>query len=249
MIMYYFRNITFIILFFVSSICAESPDFLHMVEDPWPPFTYGEEFATEGIAVDITDVIFSELGIDYEIRLFPWKRCLQRVKLGVSDGVILSGISKEREEYMWFSTPIMYDRDLIWYREGFDFQWETLEDLKRYKIAYTLGFSYGEEFTEASRKYNFDIYTTTNDLMAFKLLESGRVDIFICNETVAKTIFKDNPEFNGIITSAENPFKEVSLHMAFSKVNIDEGFVDRVNEVILKLQSSGVISNTIFGKN
>ncbi len=51
-------------------------------EDPWSPFTYSEGIPTGGIAVGFTKEIFKRLGVKYEIRLYPWERCLHQMKKG-----------------------------------------------------------------------------------------------------------------------------------------------------------------------
>jgi len=239
--------IILILICLTHNLSAEEIKFVKLSEDPWPPFTYGETIPTGGYAIEFTKAIFKELNIGYEIRLYPWKRCLQQMKDGTRDGVILSGINKERQGYMIFTDPIMYDRDLIWYSASRETPvvWDDFEDLKNYTIATTLGFSYGKSFEEAAGKYMFKIDYANNDLQNFKKILSGRNDIFICNETVAMGLFKNNPEFKGKFKSAQKPLKEVTLHMAFSKNSNAAALVPRINKIIQKLHEKGTFEEIL----
>ncbi len=241
--------LSILFMFCFLSLSSNEINFVKFSEDPWPPFTYGEEFATEGIAVEFTDIIFKKLGINYEIKLYPWKRCLIQMKQGIRDGVILSGINEERKEYMEFTDPIMYDRDLIWYRTDRikPIMWSDFSDLKDYKITTTLGFSYGQEFDTAVEKYGIAVNRGNSDLINFKLLAKGREDIFICNETVALWVFDENPELSGIFKYAAKPLKEVTLHMAFSKKSKASNLVPQINEIIKEIRRDGTI-DSILGR-
>lgn len=237
-----------IILMTNDNIFTSDNIFIKLSEDPWPPFTYGDVYATHGYAVEFTEQIFLRLDLDYEIRLYPWQRCLNQMKSGIRDGVILSGINDDRKEYMEFTIPIMYDRDLIWYKLDKDeIKWSNFEDLKDFTFAATRGFSYGSTFTDSVEFYDINIIETNSDLQNFKLLKENRVDLFICNETVALSLFKDNPELQGIFTYTKKPLKEVSLHMAFSKKSKYVYLVSDINKIIVELQNEGII-NRILGR-
>ncbi len=69
----------------ILSPVALSQDINHVnfSQDPWPPFTLGEEGTpTGGVDVDITHEIFQRLHISTSIKLFPWKRALKQMELG-----------------------------------------------------------------------------------------------------------------------------------------------------------------------
>jgi polar amino acid transport system substrate-binding protein len=239
----------FLLCSLIFPFSANSFDVVKLSEDPWPPFTYGEDIPTGGIAVEFTHEIFTRLGVDYEIRLYPWERCLHQMRKGKRDGVILSGINEERKLYMVFTDLIMEDRDLIWYssKRKEPIVWHELEDLKNYVIAATIGFSYGKEFEEAKKKFSFNMDLAVDDITNFKKVAAGRNDIFICNETVALTLFKENPDLKGQFKYAEKPLKLVTLHMAFSKKSPAVSLVPKINTIIKSMQKDGTIIKIIAG--
>lgn len=244
------KGIVFIILFsvfFTNTLVSRNINKITLSEDPWPPYTLGEvsKEPTGGIAVEFANEIFGRLQIETEIKLYPWKRCLNQMETGQRDGLLLLTKNKEREEYMVYSDKIMSDRDLIWYKKGKNIQWDDLEDLKEYRIGKTAGFNYGDKFNEAAKKYSFTIHTASGDWNNFKKLDANRIDIFICNETAAKSIFKEDPELAGKFEYANKPLKSVDFHMSFSKKSEAVKILDDVNRVINELKEDGTIDRIL----
>ncbi len=113
-----------------------------MIEDPWPPYTLGDagKEPTGGIAVAFTKEIFKRIGVKADLKLYPWKRCLNLIKTGDRDGLMLLTKNAEREGYMVFTDPIMEDRDLIWYlADRPAVVWSDFKDLKGLKIGNSSG--------------------------------------------------------------------------------------------------------------
>lgn len=224
---------------------------LSLVEDPWPPFTFGKAGAppTGGYAVEFAEAIFGRLGVEFEITLFPWKRCLHMVEHGISDGLLLATRNVERETWLSYTDPIMESRDLVWYRADrpSPIEWTELKDFKPYVIGRSAGFNYGDAFNAAEARYGFNIEENVNDLLNFKKLAAGRIDIFICNEIAAKYIFESHPELQGLFAASEKPLKTVTLYMGFSRKSGADAIVPEVNKAISELKAEGVF-NAILSK-
>lgn len=57
-----------------------------------------------GVAVELVQMVCEKLGLDLELRRFPWKRCLEiELKTGRADGVFFGSYKKDRENMA--STP------------------------------------------------------------------------------------------------------------------------------------------------
>lgn len=236
-------------LIILLSINCFSSEIIKFSEDPWPPYTLGRsgEEPSGGVAVDFVKEISRRVGFIADIKLFPWKRCLKQMESGHRDGILLLTKSSEREEYMVFSEKIMDDRDLIWYsKKRFNnFNWEKFEDLSGLVIGKTAGYNYGEEFNAAVLKHKLNVQIATADLLNFRKLLKGRTDIFICNETVARSIFSNYPEFKNELNSAENPLKVVEFYLALSRKSDFQKYILKINTAIKEMKEDGTIQKIL----
>lgn len=241
--------VVFLLAFAV--LCTADVKKVSLSEDPWPPYTLGKtgQVPTGGIAVEFCNEIFGRLNIELDLKLFPWKRCLKQMEKGQRDGLMLLTKNSDREKFMVFTDSIMTDRDLVWYRADAakPFAWTTFADWKGYKIGKSRGFNYGDGFNKAEKEFKFKTDVANTDLMNFKKMLKGRIDIFMCNETAANDIFKQNPDLAGKFKSADKPLKEVVFYMSFSKKSPVVAIVPKINKVIADMKSDGTI-NKILGR-
>jgi len=251
-----------IILFFSIMCLLLSPSFLMgqnikkvtLSEDPWPPYTIGKpgKAPEGGFAVEFSNEIFNRINVEVDLMLFPWKRCLQQMKKGQRDGLMLLTINAERLEYMEYTDSIMKDQDLLWYspkafkaKWGKNFEWNTFKDLKPYQIGNTSGFNYGKAYKEALKDLKLKVQYANTDLQNFNKLVKKRTDIFICNETVANAIFKKKPKLKRQLAFASKPFKSVQFHMSFSKKSPAIALIPKINKAISQMKQDGTIDKIL----
>ncbi len=245
---------TLAVFLFAISFQAHAGAAVTMSEDLWPPYTLGKEGTTPtgGIAVEFTNEIFKRIYVKVDLKLFPWRLCLKQMKHGTRDGLMLLTKNAERSEYLDYTDVIMEDRDFIWYEPKTfnkkfkqNFKWETFEDLKPYLIGQSAGFNYGDEFKAAVTDLNLTVQTATKDVFNFKKLLLNRIDIFICNETTAKSIFNSDPKLKDKFKFAVKPFKVVQFHMAFSKKSSSRGYIPLINKTISAMKKDGTIDKIL----
>ncbi len=234
----------------VLSYGAFARDTIKLSEDPWDPYTLGHEGETPtgGIAVELMNEIFKRVDIATDMKLFPWERCLAQMKTGKRDALMLLTKNAERELFLDYSEVIMTDNDLIWYRKSSQnnpADWVEFSDLKNYVIGESAGYNYGDVYSAAREKHKFIIDKARTDLLNFRKLQAGRIDIFICNETAAKAIFKNNPYLQGRFLAASKSLKTVEFHMAFSKESPLKGILPQVNQAIQEMKSDGTIERIL----
>lgn len=242
------RILVMFLVFLTFQVTAK--DKLIVVQDLWPPYTTGVESESPngGYAVGIAKELFKKIDVDYEFKLLPWKRCLELMKIGKADLILILTKNDERSAYMDFSKPYIDDRDLVWYsaetKSGFT-SWNTFEDFKKYRIGRTAGFNYGEDFNNAEKKFGFSVDEANSDYKNFEKLAFGRIDIFICNETAASQIFKENSEIKGKVKSAEKPLKEVSFCVGFSKKSKYLKYIPKIDQTLSEFKKDGTMKNLL----
>ena len=239
-----------LIISVVSNSFAKEVTTVKLSEDPWPPYTLGEEgrAPTGGIAVDIMNAIFKKIDVKIDMELFPWKRCLFQMKHGIRDGLMLLTKNKDREKYMVYSELIMEDRDLLWYVEKGPSEtktWKSYEDFKNLLIGETAGFNYGKEFNDAKQKFKLRTEVVNTDFLNFKKLLAGRTDLFICNERAANSLFKNHPTLKGKFKAYSRPTKLVKFYMAISKQSPALSLIPNINKAIRELKADGTIDKIV----
>ncbi len=68
------------------------------------PYEYLDEYGKPaGINVEVLDRIFTELGVPYEIRFYPWARAWLMVENGAADAVLSASHNPKREPFQYFT--------------------------------------------------------------------------------------------------------------------------------------------------
>ncbi len=212
----------------------------------YPPFYSHENGDIQGIGVELTGELFRRLNIDTELRIYPLKRALSYMKNGRTDGVMFLIKTPEREKYLHYSDPIMTIRGLIWSaadRKGGPVEFETLEDLRPYRIGVTIGYSYGKEFDKFLKTMN--VYEVPMDLHNYKKLLLHRIDLFPGNEIVAKGLFKKYPELRGKFIHSSKSFIKWTFHMTVSKKSPFASMMPEINSVLADFKNEGFIDVTV----
>ncbi|WP_374584995.1 substrate-binding periplasmic protein [Pseudoduganella sp.] len=97
------------------------------------------------------DYLQQELGVEFEVRRYPWARAERNARHGAG---LVFGLPKtpELERELRFSEPAM--RNTLWLvtRSDATFPFASLADLKGKTIGAVRGYSYGEPFEQARNK-------------------------------------------------------------------------------------------------
>lgn len=212
------------------------------------PFYAEENGIIEGIATDVAGELFRQMNLEAETAMYPLKRLLHNLEKGETDAVMILIKTPEREKYLHFTVPVITVRGLIWSaadRKGGAVEFEKLEDLKSYRIGVTLGYSYGAEFDSLLKTMPY-VDTANADILNYKKLAAGRIDIFPGNEIVAKGIFKKNPEFKGKFVHSRKSFIEWPLHMGISRKSGLAGQLSEINRILSELKEKGFVDNAVI---
>lgn len=120
----------------------------------WPPFTYYQRGPTGkpsqsvvGYSVDVIRRILQPQGIQVDIQLLPWVRCLREVESGTQIQVALNATaSPERNDRYWMTQPYYEATKAYFYsRKRFPngLLIRSLAELKRYHVCGVHGYNYG----------------------------------------------------------------------------------------------------------
>lgn len=223
-----------------------------LLEDPWPPYTLGEEGSapTGGIAVELLREIFNRLNVPVEFKLQPWKRVLRNAEEGEADGIMLLMYEAERERFLAYSDVIFESRELLYFRRDLheNFQWNSFADLRNYTFGVVDGYTYSDEFLEAIKTQGLKTDPSMTTDMNWRKLYGKRIDFMVEGEAIANALFAGHKEYKEAFRAAARPVSTFALHMAFSKKSEAAALLPEVNRIIAEIQKDGTVDR-ILGRS
>lgn len=155
----------------------------------WPPYSYWRRVDGKptqeltGFTVELLRAIAARRGFLLEIRLLPWKRCVEAVRQGEL-ALLLNAIrTPERDRDYWVSR-VIYQSELIalWsqrrHPQGLTLRRQAdLADLR-------LGGLHGYSYSQLPAQRQAEMQRAPNYASLLQMLHLGRVDVALVNESV-----------------------------------------------------------------
>lgn len=198
----------------------------------WAPYHYKlPDGQVGGEATEVVKKVLDEMGIKYEITIYPWARAQAMVKNGLADAFFAASWSEERGSYAAFSTPFVPQKWYWFLNKDSNLDPNSLEFKQKEPVSALLGTN--------MRKYlqdnNYIVSGTPDNMDAVvKMLDANRIKAVVVNEKVIGEYFisnKINPDkYKKVLC------KDMPLGMYFSKQFVSEHkwFLDKFNEVMKK---------------
>lgn len=221
--------------------------------DEWPPYSYWQRIdgkkSTQltGYAVDVLKTIFARHGINYQLRLLPWARCLAELKLGTHYQMALNlSYSAERDkDYLltrpYYSTTNYYYYSRKQHRQGLNIG--SVADLKRYTVCGIHGYNYTTYGLAPS-----EINQRAKDIpQLITMLHLGRCDLFVEKQEILVGFgalgqpYLDDPELGREPIRGMQP---TPFHMAISRAAPQaQAMKEILDRELLQMESSGQLKN------
>lgn len=260
------KYISFLFIFFISSISLAQPVKICDDASEWPPYVYFERVDGKknykkvmGATIDLLDEIFKLIDMTYSIELVPWSRCTDAVyqfgkgkKLGefYNFEVFANGtFSSERAKKYYITTPIYETHKGVFYlkkRYPNGLNIKKLADLNKFRLCGVLGNSY-ESFKIDETKLDIGATTYQGVLLKIKM---DRCDLFPNSiepiygfTTIGTPIIP-----TGVVSERILDIDPSTFHLFISKTSSRAyELLTKINQSILILQYNGV-SKRIFKK-
>ena len=238
-----FSRRTLLLLVFIlvshSSLSFADNPVLKISSDPWAPWVLGTEGmeATGGIAVDLTRDLFKRLNTPIEIVIYPFERCMNQMKTGERDVLLMVKKTPEREQFMLFSDVAAEDPQLLYFAtdKRREFAWSEWQELSGFKVGVVRGFNYGD-FDKVADMVGIQKEAVSEDNQNIKKLLAGRVDFILLNRATAKYYFATHPDQVGKFKAASKPISNAQFYFAVSKKGKAVGYIDRINRVLKEMR-------------
>ena len=238
----------FVILLAPTTLLAAAERVIKISGDPWEPWVFGKEGgkATNGWSIDIANELFQRLGINTDINIYPYERCIRQMKSGERDMLLMAKKTEERKKFLLYTDISVADPQLLYYatERTKSFEWSDWSDLKQHTVGGVRGFNYGE-FHNAAKKHDIKIELTESDLQNVKKLLSGRIDLVMLSRSTARYFFSTHPEFRNKLQAARKPVANAEFFLALSKKGSATDLLPDINRVLVDMKNDGTLNKII----
>lgn len=224
---------------------ADTP-ILSVVTSDYPPYEYLEDGEVRGTHTDTIRQVLSAMGYLPDIRILPWARAEASARAGTFDMIYSRTYSRDRARHYHFTAPLSQARDVFFALKGRDLQWQELDDLAGLRIGLSAAYSYAPEFMEWLAEGNArvtQISQVSPELTGLRMIAFGRIDLFICEETVCSYIIEEHlseyPELSDVTALSGTVGVKRGFRAAFSRQHPrGEALRDEFNQALNDLRST-----------
>ena len=169
-----------------SSRSWSEPSTLLACEDgTWPPYSYVQADQIKGASIEFLQALTSQVGLQLDFRLMPWKRCLAQVLAypHTKMEVFINGSSNDERMQSYLRTlPIFKTRrGYVFHKKHLNKldRIESVKDLNDFRICGVLGYNYQHEIDHG---LTAGINTSATDVQqAINRVQTDKCDVFLAS--------------------------------------------------------------------
>jgi len=174
----------FFLFFLLSGVFAPAAlgnEVVKFAIGEYPPYTSARNPNARVLEV-LVRAAFKLQAIDVEYGHYPWQRSFALAKNGDVDGTFPWLKNSDRMQDFYIGDQEIYqDQGVYWHLRSTPFDWDTTEDLRKYKFGVTLGYTRTQEFYN---KLGIKAETEVTEESNFKKLLAGRIDVYRTSKVV-----------------------------------------------------------------
>jgi polar amino acid transport system substrate-binding protein len=168
-----------------------------------------------GFLVAVTQRAFERMGYTVNVSYVPWARALRMVAAGEAEALLGAYHTAERAERLLYTDPIGSAEVVFFGLKDAGIRYQSLEDLRPYRIGTIIGASYTPEFDAA----DFLMKEPVSDyVLNLRKLLAGRVHLVVEKRSVVEhalaTLFAGEASR---VASLGKPLKTARFFNAFSR--------------------------------
>ncbi|MAF91584.1 MAG: transporter substrate-binding domain-containing protein [Bdellovibrionota bacterium] len=152
----------------------------------WCPYICNDK-SKPGFAVEYLQQIFKQAQLDIEYKIMPWSRAIFLAKQGKDFDGLLTVSNTEAPGMKLTNSPSFSYRACFYGKKTFAWKYEDLESVKEIRLGAIQSYGYSEDLDKyiSQKPKNVEIITDRDSLNRFtKLLDSGRIDVFVGDQNV-----------------------------------------------------------------
>ncbi|PVY78387.1 amino acid ABC transporter substrate-binding protein (PAAT family) [Tamilnaduibacter salinus] len=213
--------------------------------DGYPPYIIVDDTSdksVEGIVWDIVHLACQRLGCRLKPRRVPRKRLESLLLKDYVNVTAMAPLWMEDPDKYLFSNPLVPIREVLFFRAGDRFAFESPDDIKGKTIVTHIGYRYPavQHLFRSGQAKRFDV-PQDKDMFRY-LLHGSRFDALIADNLVGRWLMEQN-QWDGQFVVSDNHLSRIHYRLM---VRPDmKGFIDAFNQVLSDLKDTGKIKAII----
>lgn len=215
----------------------------------WAPYTSSSNNPNEKISERIIIRAYQSQGNEVVLSYYPWSRSLRLAKQGKYDGTFPWMFNPDRAQSFLYSQAMYTQKVVFFSNKNTDFQWQTLNDVKRFHIGATQDY----QATYVLQKAGVEPTIENTELSNFEKLIKHRIDAYPTGLIRGQYLLNKHFTHNQVSTIkvGTKPLIEDSMYILFSMHNKERS--DKLNEVFSNglryLFETGEYDEIVFDSN
>ena len=241
--------ISIFMLFFGSTNAFAENNKLTFSTHDFAPFSCKDQGKVAGPFVDIINAVCQEMGIAVGYKLLPNRRSKNVLKTGEVNGNFPLGWNKGRDEWIYFTIPLMTTEYGFFVRKDNPMKYQGIKDIEGYKVGVFGPSNTSNSLAKIQKGMKEGgLSPITIDLQAnatgsgMKKLVGKRFDAYYVNKDVG---FYRAKQFNIKGFRYTGAQKSLFYFAGFAKEHNSKEMVDKFNKAALKLYKSGVFAKIL----
>lgn len=223
---------------------AHANTFELVIGDDYPPFV-DTNLPNYGLATEIVQTTFRQMGHDTKLVFKPWQRGLEDSASGKYLGTFPYSRNEEREADFHYSEPLYKFRQFFFTHAEGTFAPNSYEDLRGHSVCVPVGYSL-QGFKELIAEDAITVVRPPDIEFCFQMIAKKRVDavrvIDIIGWAMIDKLFDNRDGFR----MNDDPVREAIEHLIVSRAHPDgEALVEQFNHALEQLQKQGRIHKMI----
>lgn len=195
------------------------PGNIILVTTNWCPYACPNSEELPGIAYEYIQATLKQLGINVDIKSYPWTRAIKEVESGRAHG-LLTAVHEEAPSFLFTNTPTMSYQVCFFSTSQSQWRFQGVASLNAITLGAIKGYGYDAEIDEYIRNAHSNetvqLISGGKEISRFiNMLDLKRIDAFLDDRYVAaweaKTHRINFSDYQNAGCLSENPF-----YMAFN---------------------------------
>ncbi|MEO4045826.1 transporter substrate-binding domain-containing protein [Pseudomonas sp. CAU 1711] len=185
----------------------------------FPPFT-SAHLPHGGVVNQLVGEVFASQGYSVELHYMPWRRAKQEARSGRVVASSYWQCNEQNARDFLCSSPLKHEQYVFFYHKSKPLpDWQTLEDLRPYRIGATAGYSYSAAFWQAANAGLLQVELVQEDEQNIAKLLRGRIDILLLEPMVAYDLLARRfaPGTAHLLDYHPRPVVEMTGHLLISR--------------------------------
>ena len=211
-----------------------------LVTGSFPPYS-GADLPAGGIAGDIIDRVFENLGHSVSYDFLPWKRGFVESRQLNYLGTFPYSWNAERAEHWRYSAPLYRLQEVFFTLRDRPFEYHRPEDLTGMSICKPIGYNlFGLNELEQQSRITIERPLTLPD--CFRMLKGRRVDLVLTNSETARALLADEAQ---TIVEVTEPYLDIAHYLIIAKDHPEVEILSDFNRELSRLKANGEIERLI----